>query len=256
MGPKAATAGSLHEHVADQIRRAIDNGELGPGDRLPAEGELAARYEVSRHTVRRALADLTAEGLVTSSRGRGRIVRDDRPLVWNASTFESRARHREMSAEVDQWSTCITEQGRRAEQEIEVALVLPPVDVARNLDVPPDRSVVVRRRLRLVDDVPYQIADSYFPEELVRGTPLMEPRDVAAPGGVLAYIGHPQVRYRDEIRVRMPAKAEAERLELLAGTPVAEHTRIGYAADGRALRVMITIAPGDRNVVVYEVDAR
>jgi GntR family transcriptional regulator len=159
-----------------------------------------------------------------------------------------------MAAEVDQWSTHIAEMGREPELEIEVSIVLPPPSVATHLKVDPDQAVVVRRRLRLVDGVPYQIADSYFPEPLVRGTPLMQPRDVAAPGGVLAYIGRPQARFRDEIRVRMPSKAEADRLDLPPGTPVAEHTRIGYADDGQPLRVMITIAPGDRNVMVYEVD--
>jgi DNA-binding GntR family transcriptional regulator len=67
--------------------------------------------------------------------------------------------------------------------------------------------------------------------------------------------GHPQARYRDEIALRMPTEADASILELPPGTPVAEVTRTGYPQDGTTLRVMVTIAPGDRNPLVYETDA-
>jgi DNA-binding GntR family transcriptional regulator len=53
----------------------------------------------------------------------------------------------------------------------------------------------------------------------------------------------------------MPAEAEAGILELPPGTPVAEVTRTGYGQDGTPQRVMVTIAPGDRNTLVYETDA-
>lgn len=43
--------------------------------------------------------------------------------------------------------------------------------------------------------VPYQLADNYFPEDIARDTPLMEPRSVSAPGGILAAIGHRQVPF-------------------------------------------------------------
>lgn len=53
----------------------------------------------------------------------------------------------------------------------------------------------------------------------------------------------------------MPTPTETARLRLPAGTPVAEVTRTGYAEDGSPLRVMITVVPGDRNILVYETDA-
>ncbi|GGQ15768.1 hypothetical protein GCM10010249_38060 [Streptomyces roseolilacinus] len=53
----------------------------------------------------------------------------------------------------------------------------------------------------MVDQDPYALADSYFPEESARGTPLMLPEDVWAPGGILAGIGLVQARYCDEITV-------------------------------------------------------
>jgi DNA-binding GntR family transcriptional regulator len=72
--------------------------------------------------------------------------------------------------------------------------------------------------------------------------------------GLLASIGHPQARIVDEIQIRMPTKEESSRLGLPTGTPVAEHMRTGLGKDGKPLRVMVTIAPGDRHTLVYELD--
>jgi DNA-binding FadR family transcriptional regulator len=52
------------ERVADQVKRWITEHALGPGDRLPKESELQALFEVSKGTMREALALLEAEGLV------------------------------------------------------------------------------------------------------------------------------------------------------------------------------------------------
>ncbi|MCZ7417385.1 GntR family transcriptional regulator [Streptomyces sp. WMMC897] len=63
-----------HEQIADELRRAIDAQEYTIGARLPSEAELAARYGVSRGTVRQAVASLTAEGLIGSRQGARRVV--------------------------------------------------------------------------------------------------------------------------------------------------------------------------------------
>lgn len=61
------------EVVAGAIRRRILGGELGPGDVLPTESELVSRFGVSRETIRVALRLLEAEGLTTTSQGRGGV---------------------------------------------------------------------------------------------------------------------------------------------------------------------------------------
>ncbi|MDQ0603329.1 GntR family transcriptional regulator [Streptomyces canus] len=63
-----------HEEIADALRRAIDREEYTVGSRLPAETDLAAQYDVSRGTVRQAVAALTAEGLIGSRQGARRVV--------------------------------------------------------------------------------------------------------------------------------------------------------------------------------------
>src|SRR5579875_3838083 len=64
----------LHDQVAAQIRRAIADGEAGPGQRLPPARDLAAVMKVNTNTVLRALRILRDEGLLEFRRGRGITV--------------------------------------------------------------------------------------------------------------------------------------------------------------------------------------
>ena len=69
----------LHEQVAGAIRRAIADGEAGPGERLPPARDLAAVLGVNANTVFRALRTLREEGLVEFRRGRGVSVTGTAP---------------------------------------------------------------------------------------------------------------------------------------------------------------------------------
>src|SRR5271170_7683841 len=62
---------ALHDQVAAEIRRAIADGEAGPGERLPLATDLAAILGVNKNTVLRALHLLRDEGLLDFRRGRG-----------------------------------------------------------------------------------------------------------------------------------------------------------------------------------------
>jgi len=64
----------LYEQIAGTVRRAIGEGTLSAGDRLPAAKELAASLDVNLHTVLRAYQMLRDEGLIELRRGRGAIV--------------------------------------------------------------------------------------------------------------------------------------------------------------------------------------
>ena len=67
--PEAALA--LYEQVAADIRRAIAEGEAGPGERLPLAKDIATVLGVNTNTVLRALHVLRDEGLIDMRRGRG-----------------------------------------------------------------------------------------------------------------------------------------------------------------------------------------
>jgi len=72
-----ADATPLHEQVAAEIRRAIADGEAGPGDRIPQARDLAAVLAVNPNTVLRALHILRDEGLIEMGRGRAIRVSGD-----------------------------------------------------------------------------------------------------------------------------------------------------------------------------------
>ena len=79
-GTDMARNGSLVERVLSSLRAQLDGNEYLPGDRLPTETQLAALYDVSRPTVRAALRDLEARGLVRTQHGVGTFVAP-RPAV-------------------------------------------------------------------------------------------------------------------------------------------------------------------------------
>src|SRR5580658_10339175 len=64
----------VHDQVAAEIRRAIADGEAGPGDRLPLAKDLATVLGVNKNTVLRALHLVRDEGLLEFRRGRGITV--------------------------------------------------------------------------------------------------------------------------------------------------------------------------------------
>lgn len=68
--PRSALWRAIADTLADEIAR----GHVGAGDKLPTEAELSARFGVNRHTVRHALGDLAARGLVHARRGAGVFV--------------------------------------------------------------------------------------------------------------------------------------------------------------------------------------
>jgi GntR family transcriptional regulator len=88
---------ALHEQAAAAIRRAIAEGEAGPGERIPQARDLAAVLGIDRNTVLRALRFLRDEGLVEMGRGRAITVRGDADtgsVTTKAKELIEYARHR------------------------------------------------------------------------------------------------------------------------------------------------------------------
>lgn len=240
----------MYRRIADDLRAKIASGELKPGQQLPTQLELAEEHDVARVTARQAVTELVNEGLVVIRRPQGAFVRDRRPLVYRP---QAEFRPRPQAPEVDQYIADQSAEGRNPSQTIDVALVQAPPAVARRLGVSADQIVVVRRRVRSLDGEPNHLNDSYYPRELVEGSEIMLPIDIARGANcVLSELGAHQVRAVDEITVRMPTPDETHRLALGPGTPVAVHICTGYTERDEPVRCVINILPGDRHVIVFE----
>lgn len=68
---------AAYRQIAEDLRTAIIDGVLGPGDQLPTTAELMAKYEVANMTVQSALRVLREQDLIYSQQGRGTFVRTD-----------------------------------------------------------------------------------------------------------------------------------------------------------------------------------
>lgn len=242
---------ALYQHIADQLRDTIRSGRLAPGSQLPTEQELGERYDVSRNTVRLALAQLANEGMISTSPRRGTFVRDRVTLTYHATRWE-RA-DQPLTAESDAYVTEVREQGREPRQVFTLRIVPAPVEIAERLRTQEAEPTVVRSLVRYVDGEPWSLQDSYYPMDLAEGSELMSPTDI--PRGttsVLAERGHPQVGYVDELTTRMPTPEEVTALQLGTGTPVLVYVRTGYTIK-RPVRVTRTVFAGDRNRIIYDV---
>ncbi len=68
---------ALWRQIADRLRQEIASGRYPSGGQLPTEHELSRQFDVNRHTVRRALEELSHEGLIRVEQGRGSFVTED-----------------------------------------------------------------------------------------------------------------------------------------------------------------------------------
>ncbi|MGW2223839.1 GntR family transcriptional regulator [Streptomyces formicae] len=241
-----------YRQIADDLRGRIDAGEFSGDGKLPPERALAEEYEAAPGTVRQALGVLRDEGVTESRVGSGVYIRKWRPIVRNAL--------RRLSGE--QWGEGksiwdVDVEHRRLEAvEVQIEQIPVSADVARTLDLEEADPVWRRNRKYLVDGVPVIRSTSYIPEDLARGTRITQVD--SGPGGTYARLretGHGPVRFREELRCRMPSAAESEDLGLPPATPVVEICRTAYEVTGRVVEVNRMVLDASKYLLVYDFPA-
>jgi GntR family transcriptional regulator len=248
-----------YRRIVDELRTEILSGRRAPGTRMPSENELAAQYRTSRPTVRRALALLSADGLLVAQQGRGTFVRSA-PHVRILVTGASFRKHRALG--LPGFNAQALEQGQRPQQEIrEVTTIPAPPEVALRLDIDASTPVIVRRRRFLLEGQPVALCDSYYPALLVSGTPIE--RNAKIRGGAYAVIEDPDgpigrriARSVDELTARMPVPEESGALHLAPGIPVIRVLRTIYDDADRPVEVQDSVVAADRHEFRYEEQMR
>ena len=244
-------AGVSYHVIADDLRAQIVSGRFTPGETIPKEAELASDYQVNRTTVRRAIAQLRAEGLVTPVKRRGTVVRDRTPVSVPFSRYAAVV---EPGGERGPWETACAQQGLQGRVEV-VEVSRQPADdsVAGRLGLPVGATVVHRKRLMWAGAQVAQVQEAWMPLEIVDGSPLAaEGKVVGGVYGALTALGHPPVSVDESVRARMPTPDEASAMTIEPGTAVLSIERVTRGLDARPLELLRAVAVGDRVQFLYE----
>ena len=244
---------SPSQQIADDLREQINDGQFAAGDPLPSERTLVELYGTAPQTTRQAIAILKSEGLVVGKPGRGIFIRERLPIVRVGSDHRAQWRKRTgqspMQAEAEA-------NGLSWYQEVLALETVPAPDwVADRFEIERGQEVFVRRRRTWIENVPTQLADSYYQLADVEGTRIMS--EDTGPGGSYAQLeerGLVLAKFREEIGIRMPTPNETRRLRLGPGIPVAEMWRVAFTAE-RPIEVFRSVLAGNSHVFVYEFDA-
>ena len=241
-----------YRRIASDLRSAIERGEYPPGSRLPGENVLMQDYGVARMTARQALAVLITEGLAVSRKGAGVFVRTFRPIIRNGI---ARLAAEGWASGESIWSAD-TENRVLTVDQIRVDEVEPPDHVAVALELDRGETVIQRSRRFVLDGKPVLLAVSYLPSKIAKGTPIAQ--ENPGPGGIYARLrdlGHAPVRFREDLRARMPSEAETTRLALDQATPVADIARIAYSETGEPVELNEMTADAASYIFRYSFDA-
>jgi GntR family transcriptional regulator len=224
---------------ADLLRR-LDAGAFDKG--FPGEMELVAGYGVSRHTVRTALRELRADGVVLAERGRRPRLADQGEITQPLGTVYS------LFASVESAGLRQASIVRRQD------LVADGV-VADRLGLEASAPLFRLERLRLAGDEPLALDTAWLPGEL--GAPLLEAdfthtslyRELAARTGLRVDGG------REHIQAVVPTAAQQRLLGITASTGALLITRTGHAA-GSPVEWRRTLIRGDRFSLLADFSAR
>jgi GntR family transcriptional regulator len=226
----------VYFQIAIDVRRRIAEGEWSTGDRIAPELTLAGEYDVSRVTVRQAIAELVKDDLLERRRGSGTYVRhQQRPLVYDLNLTVGALVNRWRDAEFD----------NRADV-IESGLVEPSDELRHRLQLRRSGTVSYMVRRVFINDRPTVLYRSWFNGDLVPGLET-SPRLTGSLSTVLTEdFGLSPIRSESELEVVRSTREEASLLQIPSDVPLVAITGTTYLRDGRPLEHSQLAWVGDR----------
>jgi GntR family transcriptional regulator len=198
----------LYQQIKALITRSLQSGEWKPGEAIPSEMELAARFKVSQGTVRKAIDELATENLLVRRQGKGTFV---------ATHAEEKIQYRFLRLMPDDGEESPTQ--RRV---LDCRRLRAPADVARALELKSGDAAVQIRRLLLVRDKPIVLDDIWLHGALFKGLTAERLSDYRGPmyGLFETEFGVRMIRAEEKIRAVAADAASARLLELDEGAPL------------------------------------
>ena len=212
----------LYLQIKDLLTQSLDAGEWKPGESIPSEIVLAARYKVSQGTVRNAIAVLAAENIVVRRQGKGTFVATHTEEQSSLFRF---LRIRRADG-VDEYPHSRLLDLRRGKATAEVA---------RLLLLRPGEAVIVMRRVLEYSGEPVVLDEITLPAALFRG--LTRARYDAYRGSTYSFFetqfGVRMVRADERIKAIAADATSGEILDVPAGTPLLAVERVAYTYGDR-----------------------
>lgn len=232
------TGVAVWRQIARDLQSDIARGQINPGDRLPTELELADRYRVNRHTVRRAIAELANDGYVTAMRGRGTFVAD-KPIAY---PLTARTRFSEIVSAQE-----LTPGGRVIAARTEPASDL----IAERLNLSQGEQVLRVETLRVVEARPVALGTGWLATNKVPNF-LLDYAELGSISGALARAGFGNYRRQSSWITAIAADHyDATHLRMDEGTPLLQVESLDVTEDGAPLQFSkARFAPGFAQLVV------
>jgi len=251
-----------YEVIADDLRRSIREGERKPGDRLPAETDLAKQYKRSVPTIQNALRLLNEEGLIDKRHGRGTFVRRPRAAAVRDNMRHQWEKDRARQPEAKRAETGATEHDTGLEiQDLvfhaKYREIKAPKDLADAFGVPEGTTLLERvyRTRYAAETAPFNLVTSYMVRDMIAGNPdLLDESNEPWPGGTqnqLFTVGIELDRIEERFTARPPTPEEARELELPAGTSVILLRKTSYDTNDRVVDISDVTLPGDRTELLF-----
>ncbi|MER2057922.1 MAG: GntR family transcriptional regulator [Niallia sp.] len=226
----------IYYQLEMEIKEIIKN--LQPGDPISSEREFSEKYGISRMTVRQAINNLVAEGVLVRQRGKGTFVAT--PKV-----------EQELSG-LTSFSEDMRSRGLTPQTKILDFKTIPcPRGIASKLQIEEGDTVYEFSRLRIADDIPMALETSYLPTTLIKDL-----QEETLHGSIYEYVE--QTLYlkishaTQTIESTLSQKNESTPLGIKEGAPVLLMERYSYLENGTPFEYVKSIYRGDRYKFVID----